>query len=86
DYLSVSLCGGFASRCDFLSDSGDQILLKAIEARRYGVRNNTHITNAKNIQVSEEDRKEQLGWLSCVSRAILDQNIITYSQPIVAAG
>ncbi|MBE8607873.1 EAL domain-containing protein [Vibrio sp. OPT10] len=86
DYLSVSLCGGFASRYDFLSDSGDQILLKAIEARRYGVRNNTHITNAKNIQVSEEDRKEQLGWLSCVSRAILDQNIITYSQPIVAAG
>ncbi|MEZ8867173.1 EAL domain-containing protein [Vibrio splendidus] len=86
DYLSVSLCGGFASRCDFLTDSGDEILLKAIEARRYGVRNNTHITNAKDIQVSEEDRKEQLGWLSCVSRAILDQNIITYSQPIVAAG
>ena len=86
DYLSVSLCGGFASRCDFLSDNGDEILLKAIEARRYGVRNNTHITNAKDIQVSEEDRKEQLGWLSCVSRAILDQNIITYSQPIVASG
>ncbi len=86
DYLSVSLCGGFASRCDFLTDSGDEILLKAIEARRYGVRNNTHITNAKDIQVSEEDRKEQLGWLSCVSRAILDQNIITYSQPIVASG
>ncbi|CAH7185357.1 Cyclic di-GMP phosphodiesterase CdpA [Vibrio chagasii] len=86
DYLSVSLCGGFASRCDFLTDSGDEILLKAIEARRYGVRNNTHITNAKDIQVSEEDRKEQLGWLSCVSRAILDQNIITYSQPIVEAG
>ncbi|MDA0145885.1 EAL domain-containing protein [Vibrio toranzoniae] len=86
DYLSVSLCGGFASRCDFLTDTGDEILLKAIEARRYGVRNNTHITNAKDIQVSEEDRKEQLGWLSCVSRAILDQNIITYSQPIVASG
>ncbi|PMM65603.1 bifunctional diguanylate cyclase/phosphodiesterase [Vibrio splendidus] len=86
DYLSVSLCGGFASHCDFLSDNGDEILLKAIEARRYGVRNNTHITNAKDIQVSEEDRKEQLGWLSCVSRAILDQNIITYSQPIVASG
>ncbi|UPR47273.1 EAL domain-containing protein [Vibrio cyclitrophicus] len=86
DYLSVSLCGGFASRCDFLTDSGDEILLKAIEARRYGVRNNTHITNAKDIQVSEEDRKEQLGWLSCVSRAILDQNIITYSQPIVESG
>ena len=86
DYLSVSLCGGFASRCDFLTDSGDEILLKAIEARRYGVRNNTHITNAKDIQVSKEDRKEQLGWLSCVSRAILDQNIITYSKPIVASG
>ncbi|MEC7940947.1 MAG: EAL domain-containing protein [Pseudomonadota bacterium] len=86
DYLSVSLCGGFASRCDFLTDYSDEILLKAIEARRYGVRNNTHITNAKDIQVSEEERKERIGWLSCVSRAILDQNIITYSQPIVEAG
>ena len=86
DYLSVSLCGGFASRCDFTEDTGEEILLKAIEARRYGVRNNTHITNAKDIQVSEEDRKDQLGWLSCVSRAILSQNIITYTQPIVAAG
>lgn len=86
DYLSVSLCGGFASRCDFLTDNSDEILLKAIEARRYGVRNNTHITNAKDIQVSEEERKERIGWLSCVSRAILDQNIITYSQPIVEAG
>ncbi|WP_394252740.1 EAL domain-containing protein [Vibrio profundi] len=85
DYLSVSLCGGLASRCDFMDDNGDELLLKAIEARRYGVRNNTHITNAKDIQVTEEDRKEQLGWLSCVSRAILDQNIVTYSQPIVAA-
>lgn len=85
DYLSVSLCGGFASRCDFLTDNGDEILLKAIEARRYGVRNNTHITNAKDILVSEEERKERIGWLSCVSRAILDQNIITYSQPIVEA-
>ncbi|MBW3698549.1 EAL domain-containing protein [Vibrio sp. T187] len=85
DYLSVSLCGGLASRCDFMDDSGDDLLLKAIEARRYGVRNNTHITNAKDIQVSEEDRKEQLGWLSCVSRAILDQKIIAYSQPIVAS-
>ncbi|KAB0467390.1 EAL domain-containing protein [Vibrio sp. IB15] len=85
DYLSVSLCGGFASRCDFLTDNSDEILLKAIEARRYGVRNNTHITNAKDIQVSEEERKERIGWLSCVSRAILDQNIITYSQPIVEA-
>ena len=86
DYLSVSLCGGFASRCDFLTDNSDEILLKAIEARRYGVRNNTHITNAKDIQVSEEERKERIGWLSCVSRAILDQNIITYSQPIVESG
>ena len=85
DYLSVSLCGGFASRCDFLNETGEEILLKAIEARRYGVRNNTHITNAKDIQVSEEDRKERIGWLSCVSRAILDQKIITYTQPIVSA-
>ncbi|MCV5391763.1 EAL domain-containing protein, partial [Escherichia coli] len=51
-----------------------------------GVRSNTHICNAKDIEVSEDVRKEQLGWLSCVSRAILKQNIITYSQPIVHAG
>ncbi|MFA0080012.1 EAL domain-containing protein [Vibrio artabrorum] len=83
NYLSVSLYGGFASRCDFLDDSGDEILLKAIDARRYGVRNHSPITNAKDIQVREEDRKKQLGWLGCVSRAILDKNILTYSQPIV---
>ncbi len=85
DYLSVSLCGGLASRRDFPDASGDELLLKAIEARRSGVRNNTHICNALDIQVKEEVRKEQLGWLTCVSRAILQQNIITYSQPIYHA-
>ncbi|WP_447062448.1 EAL domain-containing protein [Vibrio alginolyticus] len=86
DYLSISLCGGLVSRRDFPSASVDELLLKGIEARRSGVRSNTHICNAKDIEVSEDVRKEQLGWLSCVSRAILKQNIITYSQPIVHAG
>ncbi|EHH1217897.1 EAL domain-containing protein [Vibrio parahaemolyticus] len=85
DYLSISLCGGLVSRRDFPSASPDELLLKGIEARRSGVRSNTHICNAKDIEVSEDVRKEQLGWLSCVSRAILKQNIITYSQPIVHA-
>ena len=40
------------------------------------MRSNTHICNAKDIEVSEDVRKEQLGWLSCVSKAILKQNII----------
>lgn len=85
DYLSVSLCGGLASRRDFMSDSGDEWLLKAIEARREGVRNNTHIYNANEIELGDEKRREQLGWLSCVSRAILEQKIVTFHQPIVAA-
>ncbi|MCE9845501.1 EAL domain-containing protein [Vibrio antiquarius] len=85
DYLSISLCGGLVSRRDFPSASADELLLKGIEARRSGVRSNTHICNAKDIEVSEDVRKEQLGWLSCVSKAILKQNIITYSQPIVHA-
>ncbi|KIP66787.1 bifunctional diguanylate cyclase/phosphodiesterase [Vibrio jasicida] len=85
DYLSISLCGGLVSRRDFPTASPDELLLKGIEARRAGVRSNTHICNAKDIEVNEDVRKEQLGWLSCVSRAILKQNIITYSQPIVHA-
>lgn len=85
DYLSISLCGGLASRRDFPQASGDELLLKAIEARRAGVRSNTHICNAKDIQVSDERRKEQLAWLSCVSRAILQQNIVTYAQPLFHA-
>ncbi|CAH1567200.1 bifunctional diguanylate cyclase/phosphodiesterase [Vibrio rotiferianus] len=85
DYLTVSLCGGLVSRRDFPNATPDELLLKAIEARRAGVRNNTHICNAKDVEVNEDVRKEQLGWLSCVSRAILQQNIVTYSQPIVHA-
>ncbi|NLS13649.1 EAL domain-containing protein [Vibrio sp. SM6] len=85
DYLSVSLCGGLASRRDFPTVSGDELLLKAIEARRAGRRNNTHICNALDIQVSEEVRKEQLAWHSRVSRAILKHQIVTYAQPIFSA-
>ncbi len=75
DYLSVSLCGGFQSLW-FLDWQRWWNLAESDWTRRYGLRNNAHITNAKDIQVSE-DRKEQLGWLSCVNRRlILDQNII----------
>ncbi|TOF21395.1 sensor domain-containing phosphodiesterase [Vibrio parahaemolyticus] len=43
DYLSISLCGGLVSRRDFPSASPDELLLKGIEARRSGVRSNTHM-------------------------------------------
>ncbi|EDP57430.1 EAL domain-containing protein [Vibrio sp. AND4] len=85
DYLSISLCGGLVSRRDFPTASPDELLLKGIEARRAGVRSNIYICNAKDTEVNDDVRKEQLGWLSCVSRAILKQNIVTYSQPIVHA-
>ncbi|MDF2155907.1 EAL domain-containing protein [Vibrio sp. CAU 1672] len=86
DSLTVSLCGGLVSRYEFPDATPEEVLLKAIEARRAGVRSNIHICNAKDVDINEEVRREQLGWLSCVSRAILQQNIVTYSQPIVHAG
>ncbi|WP_117236426.1 EAL domain-containing protein [Vibrio maerlii] len=85
DYLSVALSGGFARVVDFPNDDGGDILLKAIEARRIAMSDNRHICNAKDVLQRESQRKEQLSWLGCVSRAVLEQNIVTYSQPIFHA-
>ncbi|WP_029404908.1 bifunctional diguanylate cyclase/phosphodiesterase [Vibrio splendidus] len=85
DYLSVSICAGVASRRDFPATSIDDLLLKAIEARRSAVSQNKHLVSAKTLIQLEKHRQEQLGWLSCVSRAVLNQNIVACSQPIVSA-
>ncbi|WP_135385802.1 bifunctional diguanylate cyclase/phosphodiesterase [Vibrio tasmaniensis] len=85
DYLSVSICAGIASRRDFPTTSIDDLLLKAIEARRSAVSQNKHLVSAKTLIQLEKHRQEQLGWLSCVSRAVLNQNIVACSQPIVSA-
>ncbi|MBE8554827.1 EAL domain-containing protein [Vibrio cyclitrophicus] len=85
DYLSVSVCAGVASRRDFPTTSIDDLLLKAIEARRSAVSQNKHLVSAKALIQLEKHRQEQLGWLSCVSRAVLNQNIVACSQPIVSA-
>lgn len=69
DYLSISLCGGLVSRRDFPTASPDELLLKGIEARRVGVRSNTHICNAKDIEVNEDVRKRAVGLVElCGSR------------------
>jgi len=86
EYLSVSVCGGLVSRCDFPDESIDDLLLKSIEARRAAVNHNKHLMNARSLKQLEQNRQEQLGWLSCVSRAVLHQNVIAFAQPIVAAG
>lgn len=85
DHLSVSLCGGFASAGDFEGIKGSELLFKAIEARRTAAEDNRHICNAKDLLSQESQRKAQLGWLSCVSRAVLNHNIVTFSQPIFEA-
>ena len=85
DYLSVSICAGIASRRDFPTTSIDDLLLKAIDARRSAVSQNKHLVSAKTLIQLEKQRQEQLGWLSCVSRAVLNQNVVACSQPIVSA-
>ncbi len=85
DYLSVSICAGIANRRDFPTTSIDDLLLKAIDARRSAVSQNKHLVSAKTLIQLEKHRQEQLGWLSCVSRAVLNQNIVACSQPIVSA-
>ena len=85
DYLSVSMCAGLVSRRDFPIQDGDELLLRSIEARRYAYKNNEHFCNAKTLLGQDKVRKEQLKWLSCVSRAVMDNNVLVYSQPIFAA-
>lgn len=85
DYLSVSIIGGIASVVDFPNVSGDELLLKAIDARRQGKIRNTHFMNARDCGTSLEEHQGRLSLMGSVSRAILNQSIITYSQPIFAA-
>ena len=86
DYLSISLCAGLVSRRDFPGQTADDLLLRSIEARRYAYKNNLHFCNALSLVGQDEVRREQLKWLSYVSRAVLDNNVLIYSQPIFAAG
>lgn len=85
DYLSVSITGGIASRADFLYISGDELLLKSIDARKTGKARNTHFFNAKESLISASEQQDKLELMGGVSRAILNKRIITYSQPIFAA-
>lgn len=85
DYLSVSVTGGLFSRRDYPGASVDDILLKSIEARRHAMKNNRHMCNAKVLQHEMDSKRSQLGWLSCVSRAVVSDQVIAYSQPIVEA-
>lgn len=85
DYLSVSIIGGIASVADFPQVTGDELLLKSIDARRKGKERNTHFINACDCATSQEEQQDRLELMGSVSRAILNQRIITYSQPIFAA-
>ncbi|SUP47026.1 bifunctional diguanylate cyclase/phosphodiesterase [Vibrio furnissii] len=85
DYVSVSLCAGLVSRRDFPDKDPDDLLLRAIEARRHAHQHNRHFCNASQLRAQEQMRQERLGWLSCVSRAVLDNNVLVYAQPIYKA-
>ncbi|MBL4297365.1 EAL domain-containing protein [Vibrio fluvialis] len=85
DYVSVSLCAGLVSRRDFPDKDPDDLLLRAIEARRHAQQHNRHFCNASQLRAQEQMRQERLGWLSCVSRAVLDNNVLVYAQPIFKA-
>ncbi|WED21778.1 EAL domain-containing protein [Vibrio sp. JC009] len=85
DYLSVSLNTGLISRRDYPELSVDEMLIKSIEARRWARINNHHVCNAKQLEPENDKRQSQLNWLSCVSKAIISNNVLTYAQPIVEA-
>lgn len=85
DYVSVSLCAGFVSRKEFPAEDADDLLLRAIEARRHAFQRNRHFCSATRLRAQDELRQKRLGWLSCVSRAVLDNNVLVYGQPIVHA-
>ncbi len=85
EFLSVSVNGGLVARRDFLHSTTDSILLKSVEARRYAYKNNKRFCNANRLIKRDEKRVEQLSWLSFVSRAILNDNVVPYVQPILHA-
>lgn len=85
DYLSISLCAGLVSQADFAQHTPDELLLRAIEARRYAFNNNRHFCNASQLRVQDNVRQERLNWLSRVSRAVLRDDVVVYAQPICEA-
>jgi EAL domain-containing protein (putative c-di-GMP-specific phosphodiesterase class I)/GGDEF domain-containing protein len=85
EYVSVSVNGGLVSRRDFPDQPIDSLLLKSVEARRYADENNKRFYNANELIERDQKRVEQLSWLSFVSRAILNDNVIPFAQPIFNA-
>ncbi|MDW6002580.1 bifunctional diguanylate cyclase/phosphodiesterase [Vibrio mangrovi] len=85
DYLSVSICTGMVSKRSFPDEDVDDLLMKSIEARRIAAQENKHFCDAGSLRHQEVLRQEQLNWLSCVSRAILNDHVLVYAQPIVEA-
>lgn len=84
-HLSVAISVGITSRRDYPEITTDSILLKSIEARRFATKHNRHVYSAKQMETEDSDRQSQLKWLTCVSRAVLSENVIAYTQPIVEA-
>ncbi|MGL4382067.1 MAG: bifunctional diguanylate cyclase/phosphodiesterase [Vibrio sp.] len=85
DYLSISLCAGLVSHDDFAGHTPDELLLRAIEARRHAFNNNRHFCNAARLKVQDSERQERLNGLSRVSRAVLRDDVVVYAQPICHA-
>ncbi|WP_158120114.1 bifunctional diguanylate cyclase/phosphodiesterase [Vibrio metoecus] len=85
DYLSISLCAGLVSQRDFAEHTPDDLLLRAIEARRNAFNNNRHFCNASRLKSQETVRQDRLNWLSRVSRAVLRDDVVVYAQPICEA-
>lgn len=85
EYVSVSVNGGLVSRRDFPDQPIDSLLLKSVEARRFADENNKRFYNANELIERDQKRVEQLSWLSFVSRAILNDNVIPFAQPIFNA-
>lgn len=85
DYLSVSISGGIISRRDFANVAVEELILKTVEARRIAMRRNRHLCNARDLLDEERSRQSQLDWLTCVNRAISQQGVLVYGQPIFEA-
>ena len=86
DYLSVSISGGLISRRDFINIAVEELILKAVEARRIAMRRNRHLCNARDLLKEERLRQSQLDWLTSVNRAITQEGVLVYGQPILKAG
>lgn len=84
-HLSVAVSVGVTSRRDYPNISPDRVLLKSIEARRFATKHNRHVFSAKQLEKENDNRQSQLEWLSCVSRAVLNDSVVTFAQPILEA-